>query len=39
MSTEGKKGLAAGLVLGLTIGLMLALFVAMRPYLFAALIQ
>jgi hypothetical protein len=39
MSTEGKKGLAAGLVLGLTIGLMLALFVAMRPHLFAALIQ
>jgi hypothetical protein len=39
MSTDGKKGLAAGLVMGLTIGLMLALFVALRPHLFAALIQ
>ncbi len=39
MTKDGKKGLAAGMMVGLTIGLMLALFIAIRPELFRALIQ
>jgi hypothetical protein len=33
------RGVAAGTILGLTIGLMIALFIAMKPELFAGLIQ
>ena len=32
-------GVAAGTILGLAIGLMIALFIAMKPELFAGLIQ
>ena len=42
--TSGEKkvlarGLAAGTILGLAIGLIIALFIAMKPGLFAELIQ
>jgi tetrahydromethanopterin S-methyltransferase subunit F len=33
------RGVAAGTILGLAIGLMMALFIAMKPELFAGLIQ
>ena len=33
------RGVAAGTIMGLAIGLMLALFIAMKPELFAGLIQ
>jgi tetrahydromethanopterin S-methyltransferase subunit F len=33
------RGVAAGTILGLAIGLMIALFIAMKPELFAGLIQ
>ena len=33
------RGVAAGTIMGVTIGLMLALFIAMKPELFAGLIQ
>lgn len=33
------RGVAAGTLMGLAIGLMLALAIAMRPELFAALVQ
>jgi hypothetical protein len=39
MTNSEKRYLAAGTVVGLAIGLMLALFVAIKPGLFAALIQ
>jgi len=34
-----SRGVAAGTILGLAIGLMIALIVAMKPHLFAGLIQ
>jgi hypothetical protein len=33
------RGVAAGTILGLTIGLMIALLIAMKPELFAGLVQ
>lgn len=33
------RGVAAGTIIGMAIGLMIALFIAMRPELFAGLIQ
>ena len=33
------RGVAAGTIMGVAIGLMLALFIAMKPQLFAGLIQ
>ena len=33
------RGVAAGTMMGLTIGLLVALFIAMKPVLFAGLIQ
>lgn len=43
MTTGEKKvlarGLAAGTILGLAIGLIVALFIAVKPELFAGLIQ
>jgi tetrahydromethanopterin S-methyltransferase subunit F len=39
MTNGEKKGLAAGTILGLAIGLIIALFIAMKPELFAGLIQ
>jgi tetrahydromethanopterin S-methyltransferase subunit F len=33
------RGVAAGTIIGLAIGLMIALFIAMKPELFAGLIQ
>jgi tetrahydromethanopterin S-methyltransferase subunit F len=33
------RGVAAGTILGLAIGLVVALFIAMKPEIFAALIQ
>jgi len=34
-----SRGVAAGTLMGLAIGLIIALFVAMKPHLFAGLIQ
>ena len=34
-----SRGVAAGTLMGLAIGLMIALVVAMKPHLFAGLIQ
>jgi tetrahydromethanopterin S-methyltransferase subunit F len=33
------RGVAAGTIVGLALGLMIALFIAMKPELFAGLIQ
>ena len=33
------RGVAAGTLMGITIGLMIALVIAMKPHLFAGLIQ
>ena len=42
--TEGEqkalmRGVAAGALIGMAVGLMIALFIAMKPELFAGLIQ
>ncbi len=34
-----SRGIAAGTIMGLAIGLMIALVVAMKPHLFAGLLQ
>jgi hypothetical protein len=39
MTLSEKKYLAAGIVMGLAIGLMIALSIAIKPHLFAALMQ
>ena len=39
MTNGEKRYLAAGMFVGLAIGLIIALFIAVRPELFASLIQ